>query len=116
MASLKSQLETALVAAWEERETRRKIKLKGGLTIELYATSAGVIHLLLWRTKTAPSAQEWDTVMDHWPWVLPDPRPKPNPFISPGAGTTLRQCLSAKWKRPLPKSIATGLTTEAEAA
>jgi hypothetical protein len=80
MPKLEHLLEDALATAYQRRNARQKIPLKGGLAIELYINTRNLIHLLLMRRAITPSAKEWETVLAHWPWELPSPRPKPSPF------------------------------------
>lgn len=96
---LKQILEAMLKDAWDVRDRRQKKFLGNGLSLELYITDAGVFHLLIYRYGVKPSIAEWETIMDYWPWVLPEARPKPTEFEDGE-----RYCLSAHWRRPLPNS------------
>lgn len=49
--------------------------LEGGLWLGVRIDAPNDRQLKLERKGVKPSAEEWKTVLDHWPEPLPDPRP-----------------------------------------
>jgi hypothetical protein len=84
--------------------TRERWKLHNGLHVELYFDQTFNVHLCLWRAGDAPpSLGEWETVLDHWPARLPDPRPAPSGLYFTYNGWPAHG-LAAHWLTPRPEA------------
>jgi hypothetical protein len=69
--TLKARLAAAIRQAKEAPGVPVHIQLKGGLQIYLeYKTP--LFYLDIARFKVAPSQVEWTTVLNTWPWKLPN--------------------------------------------
>ena len=98
--TLSRQIATLLRDARANHDRKQKLKPARGLTILLYVTPAGEVHLMLTRTGTFPAPDEWKIVMAAWPESLPTPRPTPAQFK-----TESTYCLSTHWRTPAPEVI-----------
>lgn len=74
MSALTQILEDMLAEA--KAKTTSKRKLKNGLRVQLQVVQQDV-RITLERPGTFPSAQEWDTVMKHFPYNTPKIMPAP---------------------------------------
>jgi len=72
MATLKHTLKDLLTRAREAEERPFRVYLPRGLNIEVTQMKSGDVVLTLERSGIVPSAEEWQTVMAHWPELVPD--------------------------------------------
>lgn len=93
MATLKAIARELLRQAKLQPCTTQVRHLDGGLWLGVRIDSPDDRQLKLERKGVAPSAEEWKTVLDHWPEPLPDPRPVPTKYK-----TGPRYALVGRWK------------------
>jgi hypothetical protein len=74
MPSLEHALEDLIAAADAADPNAAKIKLGGGLNVNL-RRDGNQYRLILWRGGTYPSMREWNTVCAHWPYPIGAPNP-----------------------------------------
>lgn len=79
--------------AAEGRPFRRS--LPGGLMVEVVQLESGDVQLTLERRDIEPGANEWATMLKHWPERVPE-------GVVPQARTEgRRHALIARWPRPV---------------
>lgn len=93
MATLKAILRTLLSDAKQNPCAAQVKALPRGLWVGVRVDDAADRQLKLERRGAYPSAQEWRTVLDHWPEALPEPRPM---FTQHKTGP--RYALVGRWK------------------
>lgn len=90
---LKEIIANKLEQAHRNRGQHQSADLGNGLHLRLYILDSN-IHFLIWRHQVRPADHEWNTIMRHWPWPLPDPLPAPD-YIQSASGA---ECgLRSRW-------------------
>lgn len=94
MGTLNQALKAILRAA-RETEGRPVVRsLERGLSIAVLQDPDGQVALKIERLNAEPSAQEWETVLKHWP------EPVPDGVVPTSRKAGRRHALTARWPRP----------------